>query len=84
MNTKLANAIREIATHLQVGDTVRAHAMMEAVAIYEGVETSSVYAVSEQVAQEATSLNVAARDMTIASTPLEASLHRIDSIRTAA
>lgn len=84
MSTKLMNAIREIATNLQVGDTVRAHAMMEAVAIYEGVDTASVYAIAEQVVERASSFDVVARDLCLDSALLEAALHRLNTVRPAA
>lgn len=79
-STQIMKALREIATNLQVHDQKRAHAQMEIVAIFAGVDASTVYAVSEEMAKEATERGHSARAMSWDSTTLVGRLNRLDQV----
>lgn len=83
-STNTMQALREIATNLQVGDVRRAHAQMEIVAIFAGVDTSSVYAVAEEMAEEAHRRDCTARNMSWDSTALVGRLTSLNNIVRAA
>ncbi|MCA0944515.1 hypothetical protein LCM08_06300 [Salipiger pacificus] len=77
---KIMNAIREIATNLQVGDARRAHAQMEILAIFAEVRVSTIYAVAEEVAAEATEGGLSARDYALDDFRLKDRLVRLELV----
>lgn len=83
-DTQIMQALREIASNLQVSDAKRAHAQMEIVSIFAGVDTSTIYAVTEGMAEEANGKNCVARAMCWDSAALVSSLARLNRIARAA
>lgn len=69
MDIKIVQSLRLIATNLQVGDEVRAHAQMEVLALFAEVDSSTVYAVAEEIREEAQRRDVVARELLL-STPM--------------